>query len=67
MVKGASTGEGLGNKFLSQIRNVDAIIQVVRCFEDDNIPHVEGSIDPLRDIEVIETNYRVMVLIGVNR
>ena len=55
LVRGASKGEGLGNQFLSHIRNVDAIIQVVRCFEDDNITHVEGSIDPLRDIEVIET------------
>ena len=45
----------LGNQFLSHIRNVDAIIQVVRCFNDDNITHVEGSINPLRDIEVIET------------
>ena len=54
LVRGASKGEGLGNQFLSHIRNVDAIIQVVRCFEDDNITHVEGSIDPLRDIEVIE-------------
>ncbi|MDB3868679.1 redox-regulated ATPase YchF [Candidatus Marinimicrobia bacterium] len=55
LVRGASKGEGLGNQFLSHIRNVDAIIQVIRCFEDDNITHVEGSIDPLRDIEVIET------------
>ena len=55
LVRGASKGEGLGNQFLSHIRNVDAIIQVVRCFEDDNITHVEGSIDPLRDIEIIET------------
>ena len=55
LVRGASKGEGLGNQFLSHIRKVDAIIQVVRCFEDDNITHVEGSIDPLRDIEVIET------------
>ncbi len=55
LVRGASKGEGLGNQFLSHIRNVDAIIQVVRCFEDENITHVEGSIDPLRDIEIIET------------
>jgi len=53
LVKGASQGEGLGNKFLSNIREVDAIIHVVRCFEDDNIIHVEGSVDPLRDIETI--------------
>lgn len=53
LVKGASKGEGLGNKFLSHIREVDAIIHVVRCFEDTNIVHVEGSIDPIRDIETI--------------
>ncbi|HIU48923.1 MAG TPA: redox-regulated ATPase YchF [Candidatus Avimonoglobus intestinipullorum] len=53
LVKGASKGEGLGNKFLSHIREVDAIIHVVRCFEDANITHVDGSIDPLRDIETI--------------
>ena len=53
LVKGASRGEGLGNKFLSHIREVDAIVHVVRCFENENIVHVEGSIDPLRDIETI--------------
>jgi len=53
LVKGASRGEGLGNKFLSHIREVDAIVHVVRCFEDTNIVHVDGSIDPLRDIETI--------------
>lgn len=53
LVKGASTGEGLGNKFLSHIREVDAICQVVRCFDDSNIIHVEGSVDPIRDIEII--------------
>ncbi|MBC8537209.1 redox-regulated ATPase YchF [Feifania hominis] len=53
LVKGASKGEGLGNKFLSHIREVDAIVHVVRCFEDDNITHVDGSIDPARDIENI--------------
>ena len=53
LVKGASRGEGLGNKFLANIREVDAIIHVVRCFENDDIIHVEGSIDPLRDIETI--------------
>ncbi|WP_204989940.1 redox-regulated ATPase YchF [Sporohalobacter salinus] len=55
LVKGASDGEGLGNKFLSHIREVDAIIHVVRCFEDNDITHVEGDIDPLRDIETINT------------
>ena len=53
LVKGASRGEGLGNKFLSHIREVDAIIHVVRCFEDGNIIHVDGSVDPIRDIETI--------------
>ena len=53
LVKGASKGEGLGNKFLSNIREVDAIVHVVRCFEDGEIVHVEGSIGPKRDIEVI--------------
>ena len=53
LVKGASKGEGLGNKFLSHIREVDAIIHVVRCFEDEKIIHVEGSIDPMRDIQTI--------------
>ena len=53
LVKGASRGEGLGNKFLSNIRECDAIVHVVRCFEDDNIIHVDGSVDPLRDLETI--------------
>ena len=53
LVKGASKGEGLGNQFLSNIREVDAIVHVVRCFEDPNVVHVDGSIDPLRDIETI--------------
>lgn len=55
LVKGAAKGEGLGNKFLANIREVDAIIQVVRCFDDGDVTHVSGSVDPLRDIEVIET------------
>ena len=55
LVKGASSGEGLGNQFLSQIRNVDAIVHVVRGFENSEITHVEGSIDPIRDIGIIET------------
>ncbi|MBM5782272.1 MAG: redox-regulated ATPase YchF, partial [Pelagibacterales bacterium] len=54
LVRGASTGEGLGNKFLSHIREVDAIINVIRCFEDENITHVEGEVDPIRDIELIQ-------------
>jgi GTP-binding protein YchF len=55
LVKGASTGEGLGNKFLTHIREVDAIIQVVRCFEDSEVLHVSGTVDPVRDIEIITT------------
>ena len=54
LVKGASQGEGLGNKFLTNIRETDAILQVVRCFDDGNVVHVDGSIDPIRDIEIIE-------------
>ena len=53
LVKGASKGEGLGNQFLSNIREVDAIVHVVRCFEDTNVIHVDGSVDPMRDIETI--------------
>ncbi|MAV93759.1 MAG: redox-regulated ATPase YchF [Candidatus Marinimicrobia bacterium] len=55
LVKGASQGEGLGNQFLSHIRNVDIVVHVVRCFDNDDIAHVEGSIDPIRDIGIIET------------
>src|SRR5258705_13242302 len=55
LVKGASQGEGLGNKFLTHIREVDAVVQVVRCFEDADVHHVSGTIDPVRDIEVINT------------
>jgi ribosome-binding ATPase len=54
LVKGASRGEGLGNKFLSNIRETEVILEIVRCFEDENITHVEGTIDPIRDIEIIE-------------
>lgn len=55
LVKGASKGEGLGNQFLANIREVDAIIHVLRCFDDDNVTHVDGSVDPVRDAETIET------------
>lgn len=55
LVRGASKGEGLGNKFLSHIRSVDAIVHVLRAFDDGNIVHVDGSIDPLRDIDTIDT------------
>ncbi len=55
LVKGASQGEGLGNKFLSHIKNVDAVLHVVRCFDDEDIVHVDGEVDPIRDIETIDT------------
>lgn len=67
LVKGASAGEGLGNKFLSHIREVDAIVQVVRCFEDADIHHVAGSIDPVRDIEIINTELVIADLDNVNK
>ncbi len=59
LVKGASRGEGLGNKFLANIRETDAIIHVLRCFDDDNVVHVDGSVDPIRDKEVIETELQL--------
>lgn len=59
LVKGASRGEGLGNKFLANIRETDAIIHVLRCFEDGNITHVEGGIDPIRDAEIVETELMI--------
>ena len=67
LVKGASKGEGLGNKFLSHIREVDAIVHVVRCFDDDKITHVEGSINPVRDIEEINLELILSDLEAVNR
>ncbi|MDE3067692.1 MAG: redox-regulated ATPase YchF [Verrucomicrobiota bacterium] len=65
LVKGASQGEGLGNKFLSHIREVDAIVQVVRCFEDPDIHHVTGGVDPVRDIEIVNTELVVADLEAV--
>lgn len=59
LVKGASNGEGLGNQFLGNIRSVDAIIHVVRCFDDDNVTHVDGKIDPVKDKEVIDTELQL--------
>jgi ribosome-binding ATPase len=67
LVKGASQGEGLGNKFLTHIREVDAIVQVVRCFEDPDIHHVAGAIDPVRDIETIITELVLSDLEAVNK
>ena len=67
LVKGASAGEGLGNKFLSHIREVDAIVHVVRCFEDSNIIHVDGTINPIRDIETINLELILSDLEGVKK
>jgi len=67
LVKGASQGEGLGNQFLGHIRQVDAIAHIVRCFEDDNVVHVDGSVDPLRDIEVIQTELNLADLETVEK
>ena len=67
LVKGASQGEGLGNQFLSHIRECDAIVQVVRCFEDKDIHHVSGTIDPLRDIDVINTELVLADLASVEK
>ena len=66
LVKGASVGEGLGNKFLSHIREVDAIVEVVRCFEDSNIIHVENTVDPVRDVEIINLELSLADLEIVN-
>ena len=67
LVRGASKGEGLGNQFLANIRETDAVIQVVRCFEDENIVHVEGSVDPIRDIETIQIELALADLATVER
>ena len=67
LVKGASSGEGLGNQFLSHIREVHALVQVVRCFENDDIHHVSGSVDPVRDIEVINTELILADLAAVQK
>ena len=67
LVRGASRGEGLGNQFLANIREVDAIIHVLRCFEDDDVAHVEGSVDPLRDAETVETELMLADLDSLER
>ena len=67
LVKGASAGEGLGNQFLQHIREVDAIVQVVRCFEDSNVHHVSATIDPIRDIEVINTELALADLASLQK
>ncbi|MDA0341583.1 MAG: redox-regulated ATPase YchF [Proteobacteria bacterium] len=67
LVRGASKGEGLGNKFLANIRETDAIVHVLRCFEDGNITHVDGSVDPVRDIETVETELMLSDLESLER
>src|SRR5437762_12110690 len=67
LVKGASAGEGLGNQFLHHIREVDAIVQVVRCFEDSSVHHVSATIDPIRDIEVINTELALADLASLQK
>ena len=67
LVKGASQGEGLGNQFLSNIKEVDAVAHVVRCFDDDNITHVNGRIDPIRDIEIIETELLLSDIVNLEK
>ena len=67
LVAGASKGEGLGNKFLANIRETDAIAHVVRCFEDENVTHVSDSVDPARDIEVINTELQLADLDSVEK
>lgn len=67
LVRGASKGEGLGNQFLANIRETDAVVMVLRCFEDDNITHVEGSVDPLRDAETIETELMLADLESIEK
>src|SRR5665213_2540902 len=67
LVRGASQGEGLGNQFLGHIREVDAIAHVLRCFADDNVVHVEGSVDPIRDAETVETELMLADLDSLER
>jgi GTP-binding protein YchF len=67
LAKGASQGEGIGNKFLADIRNVDAIIHVLRCFDDPSLPHVEGSVDPVRDKEIVDLELQIADLESVER
>lgn len=67
LTKGANQGEGVGNKFLADIRNTDALIHVLRCFEDENLPHIDGSIDPVRDIETIDFELQVKDLESVEK
>ncbi|MCK5693396.1 MAG: 50S ribosome-binding GTPase, partial [Bacteroidales bacterium] len=67
LTKGANQGEGVGNKFLSDIRNTDALIQVIRCFDDEQLPHIDGSVNPVRDIETINLELQVKDLESVEK
>ena len=67
LVKGASKGEGLGNQFLANIRETDAILHVLRCFDDDNVIHVDGSVNPIRDKEIIDTELQLKYLDSVDK
>jgi Predicted GTPase, probable translation factor len=67
LVKGASKGEGLGNKFLSHIREVDAIIHMIRCFDSDDIQNVNPNVDPIRDLEIIETEMMLADLESIQK
>ncbi|MCB0805503.1 MAG: redox-regulated ATPase YchF [Bacteroidales bacterium] len=67
LAKGASQGEGIGNKFLDDIQQVDAMIHVIRCFDDENLPHVEGSVDPVRDLEIVDLELQIKDLEMVER
>jgi ribosome-binding ATPase YchF (GTP1/OBG family) len=67
LVKGASKGEGLGNQFLANIRATNAIIHVLRCFDNDNVIHVDGSVDPIRDKEIIDTELQLKDLDSIEK
>lgn len=67
LAKGASQGEGVGNKFLAELRNTDAIIHVIRCFDDDNLPHIEGSVNPVRDIEILDFELQISDLESIDK
>ena len=67
LAKGASHGEGVGNQFLGELRNTDAIIHVLRCFDDENLPHIEGSVDPVRDIEILDFELQISDLESIDK
>ncbi|HKL67977.1 MAG TPA: GTPase, partial [Bacteroidales bacterium] len=67
LARGSSKGEGVGNKFLGDIRNMDALIHVLRCFEDESLPHIDGSVDPLRDLENIDFELQIQDLESVQK